>query len=44
MILSVLADDVAAVADDDSSVPDGLPVGLVSFEDWGDDHHIVLLS
>ena len=42
VVLSMLANDIATVADDDGRVPDGVVVLLVTLEDGGDDDHVVL--
>mmetsp|Transcript_20915 Transcript_20915/g.53601 ORF Transcript_20915/g.53601 Transcript_20915/m.53601 type:complete len:289 (+) Transcript_20915:761-1627(+) len=42
VVLAVLADDIAVVADDDCGVPDGVSVRGIPLQDGADDDHVVL--
>lgn len=42
--LSVLANDVAIIANNNSSVPDSVPMVNIPLKDWTDDYHVIFPS
>lgn len=44
VVLAGLAHHMSIVADDNSSIPEGIPMNTVSLQDWGYDDHVVLLG
>lgn len=44
VVLAGLAHHMSIVADDNSGVPEGVPMNTVSFQDWGYDNHVVFLG
>lgn len=44
VVLAGLAYHVSTVTNDNSSVPEGIPMDTVSLQDWGYNDHVVLLG